>query len=1434
MATQRPSSSTNSENTKKRKRDNSSCSEENETSSLPSSSTARWKHDVFLSFCGEDTRRSFTDHLYSYLKGKGILVFRDDESLERGTYISQELMQAIQESRYAIVIFSKNYAFSKWCLRELAEIVEWEEKKNLTIIPIFYHVDPSHVRKQRGTFAEAFAAHEKDPMVDIEESNTWRNAFTKVGYIKGEHINGDRYESTIIQQISEMILYNYTMPNILIHENQKIVGIDSRVGEILTLLHMESNDVRFLGIHGMGGVGKTTLAEIIYYRFYCQFKGSGFISCTRERSTTAPDLASLQKKLLSKIMQQEIHVWDHRDGLMLMSTRLRNKKVLIILDDVDCEKQLTALAGDHNWFGPGSRVIMTCRDSHLLERNKVNRYKVEPLHTTDALELFSLSAFDETHPPEDYKDLSMDFVNYAGGLPLALKVLGCFLFGRTIDFWKGARDNLKANPKPEIFDILKISFDGLEEPQKILFLDLACFSDRWIDFKKIYSADVIQVLIDKSLVSKDDVYFKERLTMHDLLKEMGRQIVRRECRQEPGRRSRLFHREDVVHVLNNDTGTDAIEGMALSCDSILGTNRTDITNAEAFSKMINLRLLYICAFGYIKGSGNPLEYMPSDKLQFLKWYGYPLKSWPRSFQPKNLIVLNMSDSCIEQLWTGSLVLPNLKELDLSSCVNLIEIPDLSGAPNLEIIKFVYCRSLCKVHPSIKVLKQLQESRMSHTRIKQLWKGLVVLPNLKELDLNSCENLIEIPDLSGAPNLEKINFSYCRSLCKQLWKGLVVLPNLKELDLNSCENLIEIPDLSEAPNLEKINFSGCRSLCKVHPSIKVLKQLQELRMSHTRIKQLWKGLVVLPNLKQLYLNFCENLIEIPDLSGAPNIEEIDFSYCRSLCKVHPSIKVLKQLQKLKMSCTRIKQLWKGLVVLPNLKELDLRFSKNLIKIPNLSGAPNLEKIDFSGCRSLCKFYPSIKVLQRQQELRMSGTRIKQLWKGLVGLDNLKYLNLSGCKNLIEIPYLSGAPNLEIINFSDCRSLCKVHPSIKKLKRLEELNMSGTRIKQLWKGSMVLPNLKVLDLSYCENLIEIPNLSGVPNLMKINFLGCRSLCKFCPSIKVPERLKILGLNKCLTRLLILDKFCLPSSFMSFSGLRELYLGGCNNISIFPSVICSLASLESLHLVGWSRLEKFPDLSRLECLKEFEAYGTAITQMPPVNLIPKNIRSLKIQRRKRMPRKSRDHLAMFINDCFLPKQSSYPTNHDIGSPVEYDMEEMQIYFGIAPFIEGWSLGSRIPEWVHNKSIGSSLQIELDGNTTSVIDCAIFIVFDCHQFHSPEATSIPRLFKETSHVTCSFCCERDDGSLEHFDSGFSLSLVEPSVCWAYARTPLKSNSSDNQSFIKISIKEISSQTPVEVKEWGLHLVCPDDTGLGLGSDLDFYRQFYSAWKCGMTRNED
>ncbi|KAG7948147.1 hypothetical protein I3843_14G132600 [Carya illinoinensis] len=983
MATQRPSSSTNSEDTRKRKRDNSSCSEEDEkiiSSSSPSSSTPRLTHDVFLSFRGEDTRTSFTDHLYEGLKQRGIRVFRDDKSLKKGKCISQELLQAIQESQYAIVIFSANYASSKWCLRELAEIVEWEEKKNLTIIPIFYLVDPSDVRKQGGTFKKAFAAHEKDPMVDSEEIGTWRKACTKVGNLAGEHINGERYESTIIKKISGDISRELFNSRSSLHDNKEFVGIDSRVEEMMELLDMESDDVRFVGIHGMGGVGKTTLAKIIYDRVSsnCQFEGRIIISFIREKST-ASDLASLQTQLLYVIMQERIEVSDPHEGIEMIRSRMRNKKVFIVLDNVDSDEQLEALAGDHNWFGPGSRVIITCRDSHLLKINKVDDMcAVQLLQPADALQLFSLSAFDETHPPEDYKDLSMDFVNYAGGLPLALKVLGRFLFGRTINFWEGARDNLKnAIPITKIFDILKISFDGLEEPQKKLFLDVACFSDQriYVNFKKIYSADVIQVLIDKSLVSKDDVYFKERLTMHDLLKEMGRQIVRSEC-QEPGGRSRLFHHEDVFHVLKNNTGTDAIEGivMDLPLGGILGANHSEI-NAAAFSEMKNLRLLYFCDFRYIKWSGNPLECMPSDKLQFLRWSEFHSKSWPSSFQPKNLVVLEMSDSCIEQLWTESMVLPDLKELNLKNCENLIEMPNLTNAPKLEKIDFSGCISLCKFHSSVQVL-----------------------PDLKELNLKNCENLIEMPNLTNAPKLEKIDFSGCISLCK-FHSSVQDLPNLKKLDLRCCRNLIEMPNWSGALNLEKIDFSLCRSLCKVHPSIEKLKRLQILNMSGTQIEQLWTESMVLPNLKELNLSRCENLIEISDLSGVPNLEKIDFSYCKKLSKVHQSIKVLKQLQELRMSDTQIKQLWEGFVDLPNLKKLELHCCRKLIEMPDWSGAPNLEEIAFSSCINLCP-YPSIQKFKRLQILNMSGTQIKQLWMEPIVLpEKLRIIDLSNRQYLI---------------------------------------------------------------------------------------------------------------------------------------------------------------------------------------------------------------------------------------------------------------------------------------------------------------------------------------------------------------------------------------------------------------------------------------------------
>ena len=156
------------------------------SSSCSSSSSSKGgKYDVFLSFRGEDTRKKFTDHLYRALEQKGISTFKDDEKLKQGTPIAPELSKAIEESRFAVIILSRDYAFSKWCLIELTKIVECMEKTGLVVLPVFHYVDPSDVRNHRGTFAEAFDRHEesfKDNMGNVE---TWKAALTKVANLSG-------------------------------------------------------------------------------------------------------------------------------------------------------------------------------------------------------------------------------------------------------------------------------------------------------------------------------------------------------------------------------------------------------------------------------------------------------------------------------------------------------------------------------------------------------------------------------------------------------------------------------------------------------------------------------------------------------------------------------------------------------------------------------------------------------------------------------------------------------------------------------------------------------------------------------------------------------------------------------------------------------------------------------------------------------------------------------------------------------------------------------------------------------------------------------------------------------------------------------------------------------------------------------------------------
>ena len=140
---------------------------------------------MFLSFRGEDTCLNFTDHLYSALTRTGIDTFRDDEGLERGGEIQPSLLKAIEESKVSIVVFSKNYAHSKWCLDELDKIMQSRREKRQIVVLVFYHVDPFDVRKQTGSFGEAFARYGE---VIEERVLRWRAALTEADGLYGWHM----------------------------------------------------------------------------------------------------------------------------------------------------------------------------------------------------------------------------------------------------------------------------------------------------------------------------------------------------------------------------------------------------------------------------------------------------------------------------------------------------------------------------------------------------------------------------------------------------------------------------------------------------------------------------------------------------------------------------------------------------------------------------------------------------------------------------------------------------------------------------------------------------------------------------------------------------------------------------------------------------------------------------------------------------------------------------------------------------------------------------------------------------------------------------------------------------------------------------------------------------------------------------------------------
>lgn len=338
-----------------------------------------------------------------------------------------------------------------------------------------------------------------------------------------------------------------------------LVGINERIAGVMQLLSLdESYNIQIIGIWGMGGIGKTTLANIIYNKVLYQFTGHCFIRDVRGRiEQSGGTVLNLQEEFVSKLLSDKKNL--KLDGTTFsheIQEMLSKRKVLIVLDDVDDFIKLEELAGCLHQFGSGSRIIITSRDRQVLENctgSDYNIYAVEDFNYSNALKLFCRFAFQNDHPTADLRILSDRIVNYAKGNPLALKVLGSSLFRKSKVLWESAVAKLQENFDGRIFDVLKISFDRLDDQEKNMFLDIACFfKGEYLDDSGYLYGDnsyhLLSVLEDKSLMT---LLPDGQIYMHDLLEEMGREIVRRESNR-PGNQSRLWRPEDVLDTLQKD------------------------------------------------------------------------------------------------------------------------------------------------------------------------------------------------------------------------------------------------------------------------------------------------------------------------------------------------------------------------------------------------------------------------------------------------------------------------------------------------------------------------------------------------------------------------------------------------------------------------------------------------------------------------------------------------------------------------------------------------------------------------------------------------------------------------------------------------------------------------------------------------------------------
>ncbi|CAI0441313.1 unnamed protein product [Linum tenue] len=1087
---------------------------------LQAGTLPKGEYDIFLSFRDPDVRQTFADCLYSWLVRSGIRTFRDEEELHKGEMIAPSLAKAITESKIHIPILTKDYASSKWCLQELAKMVEcWRLGKGYVILPIFYFLDPRDVRHplQNGAYREAFEQHNLKH--DPETVRRWEEALQEVGKMKGWHVTRSDGELHLRS--------HYTLVT------DVLVGIDSHVERVTELLNIGGLGGKIVGIHGMGGIGKTTIAKAVYNKVCTNFDRCCFLENVRGTLSKDGGVVSLQNMVISGILRSARQVTNASEGIHVIRERVSKYKVLIVLDDLDENFELDQVLGNLGSFPIESRFIITTRDLRVLELfEEYSMYEPGEMSYDHSLQLFNRHAFGIDHEPaEEQAPLSKEFVKLAAGLPLAIKVIGSLLYRRDEVFWKAKLIELEAVGPTKVHGVLKISYNELTRHEKQIFLDIACYfvgEDKELPIYmwggcKFHPETGISTLILRALLKVDE---KNRFCMHDHIRDLGRAIVNEEDVERPGNRSRpILCREDVLTMLKNGEITDRAEILRID---MTGKDHYELTNKEV-EKLSRLR--------YLEVRGGRLVGDFSGSLPNMRWLRLHMcRSVPTNLNLKELIIL-----------------------DLYNCGSLADDWRVWGKikviGRMELIKLSFCPSMSgELH--IGNMKNLKLLEINSTRITGLTGDIVTLQSLRELYLNSY-GLRQVPTgMVKLTSLEKLQLSLA-----SVTESPPLLPtSLKALCLSSCPS--KLPNLLELKDLEHLSLSAFSreiipgEICK-------LSKLKTLSLSNSEAEPFGSVVVLPSSLNSLRVGFCGSLERLPNLGNLNNLMELSL---------------------LDVGVYEIR----GLGELRILETMSIRKAPNLSNLDGLQSLLLLKKLKIYGCPALEKL-PSVANLSNLHRLYIRSCQLISEMQSLAPLrQNLTSLEIDGCPRLDICDSIQSLESLETLlpHLSKLRKLSSL--TIGEDTQVRVLDLSSLDVHSNLKQIMVYKftemtevlgleglasSLESLGLSCCNSIQKLPDVSGLKKLADLRVHRCPRLTQL-DGVEMLESLQRLVVSDCNSVSTLPDLSRLTK--LSFLNISE-----CTNLVDVPGLE-RLESLQELTMTCCTSIKKLPDLSNLKKLK------------------------------------------------------------------------------------------------------------------------------------------------------------------------------------------------------------------------------------------------------------